>query len=54
MRLKHQADRLGLLWDPEAPWVMEPKQNVSELEQRDYLSAYDADISDSEPCGLCS
>lgn len=49
MRLKYQADRLGLLWDPEMPWVMKPKLHVSELEQRD-LSAHNADIPNSEPC----
>lgn len=49
MRLKYQADRLGLLWDPDMPWVMEPRQNVSELEQSD-LFTHITDIPDSEPC----
>lgn len=49
MRLKYQADRLGLLWDPEMPWVMKPKVHVSELEQRD-LSAHHAVIPDNELC----
>ena len=50
MRLKYQADRLGLLWDPEMPWVMKPKSHVSELERKG-LSTHDADIPDSErPC----
>ena len=37
MRLKHQADRLGLQWGSEVPWGM-PKLNVSKLDQND-LSA---------------
>ena len=49
MRLKYQADRLGLLWDPEMPWVMKPKVHVSELEQRG-LSVHDAVIPANEPC----
>jgi tetratricopeptide (TPR) repeat protein len=49
MRLKHQADRLGLLWDPEMPWVMKPKLHVSKLE-REYLSAHDEDVSGNGPC----
>ena len=38
MRLKHQADRLGLQWGSEVPWGMKPKLEVSKLDQND-LSA---------------
>lgn len=33
MRLKHQADRLGLCWDPDTPWAMAPKAHVQALEE---------------------
>ena len=49
MRLKYQADRLGLLWDPEMPWVMKQKQHVSELERKG-RSTNDVDVLDIEPC----
>ena len=32
MRLRHQADRLGLMWDAEVPWAMAPKAHVYSLE----------------------
>ena len=38
MRLKHQADRLGLQCGSEAPWGIKPKLNVSKLDRND-LSA---------------
>jgi len=28
IRLRHQADKLGLVWDPSNPWMMRPKEHL--------------------------
>jgi len=47
MRLKHQADRLGLKWDNKTPWVMKPKAHVRSLEAAFFK---DRDGSDVDLC----
>ena len=47
MRLKYQADRLGLKWDPVTPWVMNPKPHVHSLEAA-------ALLKDEEGSAVCA
>jgi hypothetical protein len=41
MRLRHQADRLGLRWNPSIPWIMEQRQSEENKNEIDHFHPSD-------------
>jgi tetratricopeptide (TPR) repeat protein len=48
IRLRHQADRLGLRWNPSIPWAMESQQTVTAEDQKIKDSPEDHNVEPSD------